>query len=312
VTILGTDINRHCLARAREGNFEEWAFRSTTKDLKASCFLKEGRLWKIAPEYKEWVSFQYHNLVEHSFPSPVNNLFCFDLIICRNVMIYFGPDLMQRMIRQFHDCLVPGAWLLVGPSEPNMTYFSSFYAVNAPGVTLYRKPEPSTPHQRVEAFTVAPLLPPPPVPDIDISAVAGPDGASDSPTLADLRIYADKGAWESAAKCCEQLLKKDNLNSAVHFYQGLVLEQMKRPNEAKKSMRRAIYLDRGFVLAHYYLGLCLQSCGDSRQAARSFENALELLRSRDDAGIFADADGLNAGELKKLAQMKLDILREKE
>ena len=141
VTILGTDINRRCLARARDGKFEEWALRSTPEDLKRSCFRKEGKLWSIAPAYKEWVSFQYHNLVEHSFPSLLNNLTCFDLIVCRNVMIYFGPELMQKMIARFHDCLVPGAWLLVGPSEPNMSYFSLYRIVNAPGVTLYQKPD---------------------------------------------------------------------------------------------------------------------------------------------------------------------------
>ena len=58
------------------------------------------------------------------FPSLLSNLSNFDLIICRNVMIYFEPDVMQRIVRQFHDSLAPGAWLLVGPSEPNMTYFT--------------------------------------------------------------------------------------------------------------------------------------------------------------------------------------------
>jgi len=96
VTILGTDINRRSLARAREGKFEAWSLRSTPEDLKRNCFQNEGKLWSLAPEYKQWVTFQYHNLVEHSFPSPLNNLFCFDLIVCRNVMIYFGPDLRGR------------------------------------------------------------------------------------------------------------------------------------------------------------------------------------------------------------------------
>src|SRR5882724_4737461 len=114
VTILGTDINRQSLARAREGCFEDWALRSISEDVKHACFLREGKLWRIAPEYKQDVSFQYHNLVEHQVPSLLNNLSAFDLIVCRNVMIYFGPDLMRRMIQQFHASLISGAWLLVG------------------------------------------------------------------------------------------------------------------------------------------------------------------------------------------------------
>jgi chemotaxis protein methyltransferase CheR len=311
VTILGTDINRRCLARAREGKFEEWALRSTPEALKRNCFLKEGKLWSIAPEYKEGVSFQYHNLVEHSFPSLLNNLFCFDLIVCRNVMIYFGPDLMQRMIGKFHDSLVPGAWLLVGPSEPSMIYFSSFRTVNAPGVTLYQKPDQSTPASDLGAFPVRFFEPAPSVPYADVSVRDGLPSEGAALTLADVRRLADQGAWESAAHQCEQLLKTDNLNSAVHFYHALILGQLRRQDEAERSLRRAIYLDRQSVLAHYYLGLCLQSKGDSRQAARSFQNTLDVLRLRRDTDIFADADGITVAELKKLAKAHLEILLER-
>ena len=65
------------------------------------------------------------------------------------------------------------------------------------------------------------------------------------------------------------------------------------------------------MLAHYYLGLLLQSTGDPRQAARSFENALALLHPLRDSESLANADGITAAELRKLAQMHLDILGER-
>ena len=286
VTILGTDINRRGLARAREGKFESWALRSVPEELKRDCFRSEGKLWSLASEYKTGVSFQYHNLVEHSFPSPLNNLFCFDLIVCRHVMIYFRADLMRKMIGQFHDSLVAGGWLLVGPAEPNRTHFSAYRAVNAPGVTLYQKP--------------AIELPP-------VQAVQ----AEPSPTLAGVRRDTDRGAWESAASACEQLLKTDTLNATVHFYYALALQQIGKHKQAERSLRRAIYLDRQSVLAHYYLGLFLQSRGFCPQAERSFENAVDLLRSRNDTDLFADAGGISVAELRKLARMHIAILRER-
>ena len=145
---------------------------------------------------------------------------------------YFGPELTHKIIRQFDECLVPGAWLLVGPSEPNVTYFSSFRTVNAPGVTLYQKPDRSTPREEEEAFTTAPPGLPPPLPDEDISVTDVLVSESSSATLADVRRYADQGAWESAARCCEQMLKINNLNSTVHFYNALILGQTE---EAKRS-----------------------------------------------------------------------------
>ena len=315
VTILGTDINRNSLARAREGKFEEWAFRSMCVNLKHSCFSKEGKVWSIAPEYKEWVSFQYHNLVEDSFPSLVNNLFSFDLIVCRNAMIYFGPDLMKRLVEKFHASLVPGGWLLVGPSEPNMTCFTSFRAVNAPGVTFYQKPRQTEPSPQLNLIPMAWLSPEAPVPHRD-STKPDPPPEEGAPlalaqtTLADVRRYADLGAWKDAARCCQQLLEDDNLNSTSHFYNALILEQIGKLDESERSLRRAIYLDRGSVLAHYYLGIFLQSRRRSAPAARSFENVLELLQARSDADAFAEADGITTAELRKSTKMHLDTLHQ--
>jgi chemotaxis protein methyltransferase CheR len=305
VTILGTDINRQCLTQAREGRFEEWTFRTTPEELKRDCFSKEGNLWKIGSKYKEGVSFQYHNLVEHSFPSLVNNLSAFDLIACRNVMIYFGPDLMQKMIGQFHDCLVPDGWLLVGPAEPNMTYFTSFRTVNVPGATFYQRSGQEAANEDQFAYSAVAAMLPPPVP------MQKPASESAQPSLAEVRQQADRGEWEESARSCEELLEKDNLNAAAHFYHALILEQMNRHAEAEQSLRRAIYLDRQFIMAHYHLGLFLQNRGDPRRAVRSFENVLELLDRQSEAVTIADGDGITAAELKQSARIHAGNLRER-
>jgi chemotaxis protein methyltransferase CheR len=318
VTVLGTDINRHCIAQASEGRFDEYAFRATPEDLKRDCFLKDEKRWRIGSEYKKGVSFQYHNLVEHSFPSLANNLFAFDLIICRNVLIYFGPDLMQKVIGQFHDCLVPNGWLLVGPAEPNMTHFTSFRTVNAPGVTLYQRSGPEASKENPFAATAVPaaLSPIPCAPRSRKPAehpATTPEPSSESArlSLADVRQQADRGEWEKSARSCEELLDKDNLNSAAHFYYALILEQMNRYAEAEQSLRRAIYLDRQFILAHYHLGLFLQRRGDPRRAVRSFENALVLLEGQCAADILAEGDGITVAELTKSAKIHIETLQER-
>ena len=190
VSILGTDINRQYLTIAREGRYEEWSLRATSNELRRACFEQEGKRWTIAPEYKTGVSFQFHNLVENPFPPQLDDLSAFDLIICRNVMIYFGSELMQRLVRQFHDCLAPGSWLLVGPSEPNMTCFTAFRPVNAPGVTLYQKPAgPAT--NVAETFTFPSLrLPVVPLEQIAEAPPAIPSKDATVPTLDDLRQRA--------------------------------------------------------------------------------------------------------------------------
>jgi chemotaxis protein methyltransferase CheR len=314
VSILGTDINRQCLATAREGRFEQWTLRSTPEELRRACFAEKGKAWTIAPEYKAGVSFQFHNLAEDAFPPQPNDPSPFDLIICRNVMIYFGPKLTRSIVRRFHDCLAPWAWLLVGPCEPNMTCFTSFRAVNAPGVTLYQRPGVPAP-DFVEAVSF-PSLPLPEVPlpvaprpaDAEVPAV---DARTEStiPTLADLRKSADEGDWQNAARRGKELLEFDNLNALAHFNYALVLEQMGNYAESERSLRKAIYLDRQAVLAHYHLGLLLRSQGDLRQAERSFNNTLNLLAPLSGDEILTDADGITVLELRKMAQMQIESLR---
>ncbi len=326
VSILGTDINREFLTRAREGRFEEWAFRSTPEDLKLACFSRSGKSYIIAPEYREWVSFQYHNLVRHPFPSLLSNLSAFDLILCRNVTIYFAPDVIRRMIAQFHECLVDGGWLLVGHAEPNTELFWAFRTVNVPGAVLYQKDV----GQAINAggFASGPTLEtvatwtPPSLPEPDLlleKKVPCPqtiprrgDGESAEPTpsgLAAVRLLADQGRWEEAARRCEELLKTDRLNPAVHFYHALVLEQMGFHDETERSLQRAIYLDRTFVLAHYHLGLFLQRKGKAQGAARSFQNVLRLLSRMEDDRVFSDGDGITAVELRELSQIHLEVLK---
>jgi len=107
-----------------------------------------------------------------------------------------------------------------------MTHFSAFRTVNAPGVTLYQRPEQSTLASPEVPFT-----------RMDFPVADVPANKRVHPTLADARGHADRGAWEDAARCCEQLLERDNLNSAVHFNHGLILEQLKKHAEAMRSLR---------------------------------------------------------------------------
>jgi chemotaxis protein methyltransferase CheR len=61
--------------------------------------------YRIMPEYREKVVFQYHNLVTTPFPSALHNLCDVDIIFCRNVMIYFSQDRVRKLISGFRDTL---------------------------------------------------------------------------------------------------------------------------------------------------------------------------------------------------------------
>lgn len=322
VSIIGTDINRAFLSRARTGEFEEWAFRSTPDELKGACFQRAGNRWLINPEYREGVGFQYHNLVKHPFPSLVNNLCSFDLILCRNAMIYFSREIMRRLVAQFHHCLVDGGWLLVGHAEPSPELFTAFEIVNAPGTTLFRKGAgfaapigqtefglPSAWMENIRAVSSVPVIVPPRIEAEPVAAPLEDAVFSAPPQLSEVRLLADQGQWENAAQRSQKLLEADGLNPRAHFYYSLVLEQMGLHDDAERSLRRAVYLDRAFILAHYYLGLVLQKKGDRRGAERSFENVRTLVRKMDGSVTFEDAHEITAHDLMRLTETHLEVLR---
>ena len=326
VSILGTDVNRRFLARANEGQFEEWAFRGVPAEFRERYFRRAGKFWQIVPELKKRVTFQYHNLVKHTFPSLMNPLFGFDLIVCRNVMIYFDRQVSEAVLGCFRDSLVEGGWLVVGHAESNFESFRDFHAVSAPGTILYQKRGQAAPLSLpadLAVFSTAPSLerewlprvaaPPAAVAPLSRPAqVRDPAAAARSgvkPAFENVRGLADRGAWHEAARECRRLLESNTLDPRAHFYSAFILEQTGAVVEAGEALRHAIYLDRRFVLAHYHLGLLQQRKGNGPLAKRSFENVLELLSRRDDTESFADADGITVAELRELAKVHLEVLR---
>lgn len=139
VTILATDINDRFLKKARAGVYRKWSFRDTSTGFTDRYFNRRQEGYELVPEIKRMVTFAHINLVEDSYPSPATNTQAMDLILCRNVLMYFTPDHAQKVIGRLRHSLADGGWFSVSPSEAWQTRFSRFSTVNYPGVILYRK-----------------------------------------------------------------------------------------------------------------------------------------------------------------------------
>ena len=140
LTILATDINRQFLQKAAQGIYGNWSFRHFPEWIKEKYFIpKENNRFEILPSVKQMVSFSYLNLAETNFPSLANNTNAIDLIFCRNVLMYFIPEKVKRVIQQLHYSLVEGGWLVVSSSELSSQLFPQFVTVTHPDVILYHK-----------------------------------------------------------------------------------------------------------------------------------------------------------------------------
>jgi chemotaxis protein methyltransferase CheR len=140
VTITATDINARFLHKAAAGIYGEWSFRNAPAGLKERYFNRtaDGR-YAIVPEIKKLVTFAYLNLVEDVYPSLATDTNAMDLIFCRNVLMYFAPPQVRKVIGNLRRTLVEGGWLVVSPSEASHALFPQFVSVNFPGAIFYQR-----------------------------------------------------------------------------------------------------------------------------------------------------------------------------
>lgn len=135
VRILATDIDRDVIARSRDGEYDEAAVRDLIGTPREKYLSRVGDRFSMRPELRELVRFAELNL-HGDWPFKG----AFDVIFCRNVVIYFEPHLRQSLWDRFATRLGPGGYLLVGHSErvdgPAAGKFRSV------GITAYQRSAP--------------------------------------------------------------------------------------------------------------------------------------------------------------------------
>lgn len=130
--ILATDLDVEILARAKAGYYLENEIKNIPPNRKNSYFTKNDDKWYVNDEIKSRIEFKRHNLLLDKFESG------FDLILCRNVVIYFTEEAKDKLYRNFFAALKPGGVLFVGGTEAILNFRDMGYESYLP--FFYRKP----------------------------------------------------------------------------------------------------------------------------------------------------------------------------
>lgn len=175
VTIRATDVNPQALAKAARGVYGSWSFREVPSEVKVRYFRSEADKLVLDERIRAMVTFAEHNLVHGT--APAGDLEHMDLVVCRNVLIYFGPETSRAVVARLRDALVPGGWLVVGHVEPSQDVFGDFLVRNLPQTIAYQRPE---------SGAASPAQPParPPRPLAARSLAARPVKRSEPPAVA--------------------------------------------------------------------------------------------------------------------------------
>ena len=139
VRILGTDINLRSISAAREGRYGTWAFRNSPPWLREAYFRSHETSWLISPHIREMVDFQPYNLADSGRLAPRPAVGDFDLIICRNVFIYFMPETIQNVITKFSSVMSPGGYMVTGHGEISLISNQSFESVRFDEAIVFRR-----------------------------------------------------------------------------------------------------------------------------------------------------------------------------
>jgi chemotaxis protein methyltransferase CheR len=116
--LLGTDVALPRLAAARRGRYSRWALRATPPEARERWFEARGGQYLLRRQIRDMVRFAPLNLASDDYPSPATGTTEMDVVLCRNVLIYFDAETVAAIARRLLAALAPWGWLFVGASDP--------------------------------------------------------------------------------------------------------------------------------------------------------------------------------------------------
>ena len=311
VTILGTDLNPAAIEKARRGTFGAWSFRGVPPATRARYFHERGSEWAADRRLLSQLTLREGNLLADPYPNRPDGIHDFDLILCRNVFIYFDVGTIQTIVEKFSATLREGGYLMTGHAETHGIQFGRLQRRHFPGSLVYQRcskfaPEaPVTPVAVAVAKPVAPRRPPVALrPESRQSTPSRPlvvPVATVAPSAHDLlqsaQTCANLGRYDQAVALCRRANEADPLLAPAHFLAAQLAEQGGDLEEAGAHFKRVIYLAPDFAPAYVELGSLYAAQGDDARAIRVRATACELLKKLPPETVIQTFAPLTAGEL---------------
>lgn len=298
--VLATDVSRRLLTKAQAGCYSSWALRDRGVDA-LPYLTRRGSAYQLAADVRRQVIFEYLNLAADCYPSIPRGLWGMDVILCRNVLIYFDRETTAGVAQRLYNSLAEGGWLITGAADAALRDFAPFELVTTDAGVLYRRPagtiyDPARekpPQVRAAATDTSPAIPlksTEPTHSLRSAEASGrvsvpprkaaPAKASTRGGVVEqLRDMLLKGATEEAQQLVDAALARHPLEAELYYWSAVLLIDRGRDEEALHRLSRALYLDRTLLVAHFVQGLVLQRKGDTRGALRAFENVRQLCQA---------------------------------
>lgn len=339
INLLASDLNPVALAHAVSGRYTNWSFRDRGSELRDRYFDTCGKnCFKLHEEIKRWVRFERINLAASDLPQQIPHFGHFDVIFCRNVLMYFNRERRLEVIDNLVQGLRPGGWFITSPSEageinhpqlrplPESRYVIFQRQPDRPSIkiqNLYQDPQPAqTAHMNpIDADWYAEILSRLQEParksqqptarkpsQIECSVAERAVSNRDLPspeTTKELRTQIIKlhsqGEYHEALRLGEELCRLQKLNSDNYYLLSAIALEANETQKALSLLRKILYIDPNSIMANIQLGLILSG----EQQIRHLRQAEKLLEKLPEDATVPHAEGMNPTELISYTRQQL-------
>ncbi len=308
VLVLGTDIDEHALVQARRGIYGSWSFRMVEPSIRNRYFRESEQGWGVSDAVRSHVKFVLSNLVADDFPSVATGIENIDLILCRNVFIYFDPTAVSLVLQKFADTLKLSGYLMTGHVEILGNKVAPLKTLSFPESEVYQKVSTAsqgdpqldlvafqTPRKENKQFIVGgdeekeflSNYHTEAVHDSHSSNTASgplsrhetePSGSESLEIVNHSRSLADKGHYELAVEGCHRAIKTSPFAPEPYELLAAIAIELGQFEEAKVWLKNALYLAPASAQIYLELGHIYRSEGEKQRADRMYRSALELLK----------------------------------
>lgn len=312
VEILGLDLNPVSLAKARRGRYTAWSLRGTPAEVHQRYFQIDGKEFILREPLRFGVRFEQANLVDQDAACWAAGEF--DVIFCRNVLMYFAPETARAVVARLTRALLPGGFLFLGPAETLRGVSQNFHLCHTHETFYYQQRTAPAgaqsetvlygPHDANLATTS--LLPasvgpednwvgaisqaserinllasqllsglPPQAPVEPVLPVAvQPVAAATDLRAAHELVRAER--FEAAFEVLQQLPAAAALDADALLLRAVILTNRGAVAEAEHACRQVLQRDELNAGAHYLLALCREHADDRRTAIDENQTAVYL------------------------------------
>lgn len=334
LALTAIDLNPAMLAKAARAHYTHWSLREMPADLTRRWFRAEGQAFVLSDAIRRMVHFENRNLADPGadFWHPGS----YDIIFCRNVLMYFTAPQMEAAVERLAAALAPGGYLFLGHAETLRGLSNEFHLCHTHGTFYYqRKPDlaPALPSTTPPAVAAPHWHAAMPLTDTSwIGAIERAaqrihllaDGAPDAPAagahpapapnLERARAYLHNERYDRTLEQIGALASEHAGDPDVLLLKAVSLSQSGALEQAEAVCRQLLALDELSAGAHYVLGLCREERGDAAGASGHYQSASyldpEFAMARLHAGLLARRQGKIDAARHDLAQAQLLLKRE--